>query len=101
MIHLHAGVQGTLVSFTLSPEDRKKYHNHEPYQVSLDIDPEYGSFPVEALCNRWLLIASMLTGLTEAQVLAETFSVRRYPYGPEDEIPVPSGTVFLRADGGF
>ena len=94
MIRLHTSTQGTLAVFALSPEDRRNFGFPEPHQVCLDTDRR--DSPIEDVAQRWLIVASMLTGLTENEVETEGFAVLRYPFGKEDIIPVPTGTVFLR-----
>lgn len=96
MITIHVGEQRDGTVFVLSPQDRHRCRGAGPTQVFLGGDTE--SVKAEVWASRWLLLASMLTGLSCSEVEAEGFRVLRYPFGEGDVIPVPPGTQYLRTE---
>ena len=97
MLHIDSNDQGTTAVFALSVKDRPRAGLDVPRQVCLTVDEDHftGS-PVEVFTDRWLLVASMLTGLTCPEVEAEGFEVRKLVGVEWEARTVPVGTVFIR-----
>lgn len=96
MLRLDTNDQGHLAVFVLSLEDRHRAGLDCPSQVCLTVDEDHftGS-SVEAFADRWVLVASMLTGLSCDAVAAEGVEVRKLVDLAWVPRPVPPGTRFL------
>jgi hypothetical protein len=96
MIRLNTNDQGSTAVFVLAPEDRHRAGFDCPSHVSLTVDEDrfHGS-SVEAFVDRWVLVASMLTGLTCAELVAEGLEVRKLVNCEWVPRPVPPGTQFV------
>jgi len=80
MIRIDTNDQGCMAVFVLALEDRHRAGLDCPRQVTLTLDPEdfdATTGPVEALRDRWPIVAAMLTGLTPMEASAEGVEVRR------------------------
>lgn len=78
MIRINSNDQGRTAVFELALEDRGRAMLDVPSMVCLTIDEDgFTGSSVEAFASRWVVIASMLTGLTCEEVAAEGFEVRK------------------------
>lgn len=94
MIHVVYSQNDRSVLFALSVEDKVRFPNGVR-SVGLYDEPEVDSDFVLRYADRWLLVVSMLPGLSEEEVERETFEMVS-SHG--DVLLVPEGTRFLRSD---
>ena len=94
MIRINTNDQGTIAVFVLAPEDRHRAGLDCPSHVSLTVDEDHftGS-AVDVFAGRWVVVVSMLTGLTCVEVESEGFEVRKLVGVEWVSRPVPVGTV--------
>ena len=96
MIRLNTNDQGSLAVFVLAPEDRHRAKLDCPTHISITVDEDHfrGS-SVEAFTSRWVLIASMLTGISCDDLFVEGVEVRKLVECEWVPRPVPEGTQFV------